>query len=46
MSWEESPNADRYEIQIVAENGLTLEPQTTQSTSLTLDGLTAETPIP
>lgn len=43
VSWEESPNADRYEIQIVAENGLTLEPQTTQSTSLTLDGLTADT---
>lgn len=43
VSWKESPNADRYEIQIVAENGLHLETQTTQSTTLSLNGLSADT---
>lgn len=43
VSWQESPGAESYQVEIVAENGLTLPTQTTQSTSLTLDDLSADT---
>ena len=43
VSWQESPGAESYQVEIVAENGLTLPVQTTQSTSLTLDDLSADT---
>ena len=43
VSWKEVPKADSYEVQVVAENGLNLGTQTTPSTTLALDGLSADT---